>query len=336
MSAPSLMNMTGSAIGILFTIVLLAALVQGPAQAAGSSDRSGGKLGQWMAAKNHPETAAASALASIDAKAVDRELDALITDPSKKPQLSSGYRLKTLPSEGFVIYEDPSDHHPSLILNQKPRYDLILQVPHSGLETGTVAQAAFLMRELGARAILLSGMHRCAASTFSDCDGKTSVCGQSEPYRTSDAAHSADGLFQKMHERLTDAWPKSLVVQLHEMRPSEKGPLVILSSTAKIHGDDGPVSGLKAALRKHLKDKASVLSCHDEEDLKKGFRLLCGFTNVQGREIHGSPDPCDGNATRSSERFLHVEQDYEITSEPWYLDGFAAALEELAEASRRL
>ena len=332
MSFPSTLTVikTGSA------LLLSASLAFWPAQATAAPDRSGGKLGQWMVNKAHPQKAVPSAVPSIDEKAFGSELDALIAGKTKLGKLESGYRLKIMASENLVIYEDPTDHHPSLILNQKPRYDLILELPHAGLETGTVPQAAFLMQKLGVRAILLSGMHRCAASTYSSCDGKTSVCGKSEAYRTSDAAHSVDGLFHKMHQRLTRAWPKSLVVQLHEMRPSEMGPMVILSSTAKLKSDDAPVAGFRSALGKRIKGKARAFSCHNAKDLKEGFRLLCGFTNVQGRAIHGSSNACGINPTGSSERFLHIEQDYEISSQAWYLDSFVAALEELAKSKYRI
>ncbi len=324
-----------SVVGPGTLLVLLAMVIGQPLQAAGEP---AGKVGQWIVAKNHPEKAGPSTIPEID-DSFGSELDTLIASQGKtRPKTtSSGYRLKDFPSEHVVVYEDPTDYHPSLILNQKPRFDLILEVPHAGLETGTVAQAAFLMQKLGARAILMSGMHRCAASTYSDCDGKTSVCGESEGYRTSDAAHSVDGVFQDIHQRLTRAWPKSLVIQLHGMRPSDQGPMVILSSTAKgLKGDDGPVGDLRASLRKQFKDKVLVFSCHNPEDLKQGFRLLCGFTNVQGREINGSTDPCDDNATSSAERFIHVEQDYEINTESWYLDGFAAALESVLKAKHRI
>ena len=43
--------------------------------------------------------------------------------------------------------------------------------------------------------------------------------------------------------------------------------------------------------------------------LNLNWTRLIGFTNVQGREINGSANPCSTNADASTGRFLHVEQE---------------------------
>ncbi|MCG8457353.1 MAG: hypothetical protein MI919_13840 [Holophagales bacterium] len=307
-------------------------LLLGGAGAACPGAGASEALSDWVRSKPHPKEIGSAAKTAVDLAALEAEVKTLIEGGTPGDPPSSGYRLTRLPEESVWIYEDPSHLEPSLIVNTGPRLDLVIQAPHAGLESGTPLQAAYLLRRTGARAVLLSGMHRCASKVFSDCDGKTSVCGEREPYRTSDAAHHVGGAFQKIHEVLAAAWPGSVILQLHEMRPFEKGKLVILSSTAReLERDDALVGGLKAAMNRRLEPKIRAVSCHDPKDLELGFRLLCGYTNVQGRQINGSAQPCSETAPLSKERFVHVEQDFHITSDPWYLEQLAASILEAGE-----
>jgi len=313
-------------------VTFLAAMTACVAAAAALSKPEGDKLSEWVTSKPHPSSVDVSKVPSIDVSILDDELRTLVrTGQLGDSEASrSGYRLTYLPDEKVLLYEDPTHHHPSVVLHQEPALDLIVESPHAGLETGTAYEAAYLLRTTGARALVLSGMHRCALSTYSSCDGLTAVCGSSEAYRTSDAAHSADGLFQKIHEVLTRLWPKSIVLQLHEMRPSEMGEMVILSSTAHENAPkDGLVASLRTALKRRLQDEVLVFSCHNPDDLEKGFRLLCGYTNVQGRLLNGSRQPCTEDATSSGGRFIHIEQDYRITSDPHYLEAFGESIREI-------
>ena len=81
----------------------------------------------------------------------------------------------------FVIASDDSKtgRGPTLVINISPRSDVILEAPHVPFEPGTGEQALTLLRDLGGRAVLIAGAHRCASRTYAQCSGKTAVYGLS-------------------------------------------------------------------------------------------------------------------------------------------------------------
>jgi hypothetical protein len=80
-------------------------------------------------------------------------------------------------SEGdawFVVASDDSNtgRGPTLVVNANARKDVIIEAPHVPSEAGTGEQAVTLVRDLGGRAALVSGAHRCASRRLTSCDGK--------------------------------------------------------------------------------------------------------------------------------------------------------------------
>jgi hypothetical protein len=208
---------------------------------------------------------------------------------------------------------------PTVVVAPEPWRDLIAQAPHAAFERGTAEEVALLIRELGARAGLISGAHRCAARQRSPCSGKTRVCGEAAaaPYRTSDVGHNPATLFHAAHEVLAAAWPEAVVVSLHGMRRTD-ATLAIVSdgSRAKRPGDPALSGRLRDGLRARLGEgPAAVVSCNDADDDRYPYRRLCGVTNVQGRSLNGSPSVCGASAEAPSGRFVHLEQTWDILGE---------------------
>src|SRR5262245_24874985 len=75
---------------------------------------------------------------------------------------------------------------PVLAIRRRIARALIIEVPHTVTDYGTLDQGVAAFTALKARALIVAGAHRCASSTASACDGATAVCGASGAFRTSD------------------------------------------------------------------------------------------------------------------------------------------------------
>jgi hypothetical protein len=217
-------------------------------------------------------------------------------------------------------------------LNHRPRRPYVLEVPHPRSDRYTDRQAVRLLQRLGARALLLSTCYRCATMEPSGCDGQTVACGQKRrlhPYTISDVAHATRSIFQVAHETLLERYGDALFVQLHgfDRRPSRRLHFVVSDGTRLPGSRRSRSNRLASLLEQEIGDDAAVASCN-------GWRRdvpLCGTQNVQARHANGSPDPCRVAATRSSNRFIHVEQSADARTRGGEIDRRA-----LYEALRRL
>jgi len=110
-----------------------------------------------------------------------------------------------------------SNYWGTYIFNPNPdRAQLVIQSPHPKKDYNTGKQGFYVFREVGARAFFLSGTSRCSSSSYSICDGTTSVCtGSSEDYRMPDQAHTNDGTFQITTERMINNNSDLVFIQLH-------------------------------------------------------------------------------------------------------------------------
>jgi hypothetical protein len=193
---------------------------------------------------------------------------------------------------------------------------VILEAPHPVHDVGTVQQSSQLFGALGARALVVSGTHRCASST-PGCSGSSDVCGPPDGFRESDAAHATNSIFQRAHVALATTFVGDVVISVHGMA----GDGVSLSDgTTDPVDSDSPVARVAAGLV--AAGIEGVTACNTGTDVTVEERL-CGTTNVQGRHLNGSPDACTTNADSSSKRFLHLEQSLDVRMRP---DDVAAAL----------
>lgn len=229
-----------------------------------------------------------------------------------------------------LMERDRAGIGPTVAIARDPVRDAVIQAPHPVVDRVTGRQAAVLFKALGARALVIAGAERCAATTASTCSGRTGVCGGGRsPYRTSDPAHNPATLFHVAHRHFARQWPTSVVVQPHGFSNPDSDVWFVISdgTTDKRPGDTMLTGRVRDALRASLgRDRA--VSCQDPADRDIETRWLCATTNVQGRDLNGSGEICRDRAPRPSGRFLHIEQTYREVRK-----GFADGGENLSEGS---
>lgn len=212
------------------------------------------------------------------------------------------------PNQVFYILEEQqskSKHWGVYVFSKTPtRSNLIIQAPHIKNDINTGKQALYCFKENLAKAIFISGTHRCNNSSFSACSGTTSTCGSSESYRISDVAHSTQSAFQKTTENVFTTISNSVFIQLHGFGKLSTDPYVILSNGTR----ETPSTDYASLLKNALMNQDNTLTfkiAHIDTDWSR----LIGFTNTQGRLINGSANPCTSSATSSMGRFIHIEQE---------------------------
>jgi len=195
------------------------------------------------------------------------------------------------------------------ILNPSPiRQKLFIQSPHPKYDTFTGKQSALIFRQLGCKALFITGTHRCNNDTLTTCAGTTSVCGGvSTKYRISDQAHTVNGTMQKttvvMNNNITDM----IVIQPHGFAQDPGDPDLIMSNGTQLVPSPDYLSTLKTNLFA-IDDTLTFKIAHVDID----WTTLTGTTNAQGRLINGSPNPCGQSASSTTGRFLHIEQAYAL------------------------
>lgn len=289
----------------------------------------------WVASRPHaaPNTLANFETSSDRAAGFRTLLELLVARswPQAVDQAKSiGYLLVTVREAGstFVVASDdsPTGRDPTVIINLNPRRDFIVGAPHMPFEPGTGEQAAIFLRDLGGRAAIISGAHRCASRSFTACDGTTEVCtGTSEGYRDSDVGHNIMTLYHGAHVLLAGRWPSSIVVSLHGMKEDTEGVRTSVIVSNGIRADDATqqtvATRFRSALARWIRQPGMAVSCNLPADAVFGFRKLCGYTNVQGRHVNGDADACRVSVDQGTGRFIHMEQDWAVLQP--YAQGWA-------------
>jgi hypothetical protein len=189
---------------------------------------------------------------------------------------------------------------------------LIVGNPHAWLEYGTVDECKLMFDQIGARALVLTGTHRCANDAYADCDGTTNVCTDtSDRYRESDMAHVVDSVYQVAHEVLAAHFEEDWVISVHGF---PLPGISVSNGTTNPSASGQPVALFTAALADAYPGEP-VTACNDFPGAQVEVRY-CGTTNVQGRHVNGSPTPCTQAATTSVERFMHLEQTFSVWLQP--------------------
>jgi len=182
---------------------------------------------------------------------------------------------------------------------------LVIQAPHPVFDINTAKQGIYCFRRLLAKAFCMSGTHRCNHTALSECSGSTGVCsGSQSPFRISDMPHSDSSIFQQTTKTLHKAASQPLFVQLHGFYKRTSDPYVIMSNGTRNHSEKGFISRLRQEL-KVTDDSLTFKIAHRDT----GWNRLLGFTNIQGRLINGSNNPCRSGADSASGRFIHIEQE---------------------------
>ena len=314
-------------LGTVAALLPLSAFAQG---APPGADVVATPLVSWLASRPHapPNTLPNFATDAARAQGFRALVRALVDQDWRAATghaKSIGYRIVFV-REGdtwFAIAADngTAGRDPTVVVNLRPRREVILEAPHVPFEKGTVEEAAVLLRELGGRAAIISGAHRCASRAFTACDGRTEVCGTMQGYRDSDPGHNTDTLFHIAHVVTSERWPAAIVVSLHGMKEDNDGvrTSLIVSNGARAEDQarETTATKLRLALGDSIRQPGAVVSCNLPADAVHDFRKLCGYTNVQGRHVNGGADACRASVERGTGRFIHLEQD------PNVLRGFA-------------
>lgn len=206
-----------------------------------------------------------------------------------------------------------------IALRLDPPRDVIVEVPHPLFDTNTDDQGLAIFEGAGARALIVGGGHRCASTTVG-CEGSSSACDRYdvEPfggYRLSDPAHATGGTFHLAHVVLAEAFAESVVLSVHGFGSISENPdaqAILSNGTTDPVSADAPVARLAETLG--LAGVDGVVSCNGGAGVPQ-VSSLCGTTNVQGRQLRGSPDACFTDGGESRQRFVHLEQTRNVRDE---------------------
>lgn len=224
----------------------------------------------------------------------------------------AGYELCA--EETVLRWSAPGSGNALLALRTHPQSaDVILETPHAFFDRGTLAEGVLAFEQVGARALLSTGTHRCASNLDSGCSGSTRVCNlfNNEDFRISDMAHTEESFFHGAHEVLSAHFAETPVISLHAFL--EAG----VSISDGTQGDTDPnslVAQLTQAMAEQLPQQ-QVTSCNDYGTDRHDPRI-CGTTNTQGRHLNGSPNACRERPDEASGRFIHLEQNFGLLFNP--------------------
>lgn len=213
------------------------------------------------------------------------------------------------PNQIFYVLEkqnSSSNHWGTYVFSKTPtRNNLIIQAPHIKYDTNTGKQAMYCFKNTIARAVFLSGTHRCNSSSFSTCSGTTSTCSSgSQSFKKSDLAHNVTTMFQKTTENLFTNISNSVFIQLHGFGKRSSDPYVIMSNGTR----QTPTTDYATLIKNELVSEDSSLTFQIAH-INTNWTRLIGFTNTQGRLINNSSNHCSSSATSTSGRFIHIEQE---------------------------
>ncbi len=235
--------------------------------------------------------------------------------------IATGYALVPLSTADACYWMlQPTQSAPvgqaTLIYATGAKRNLVIEAPHAYEDRHTDREAALLFAKLQAKALVISGAHRCALTSSSgchasrECDKTNSVPAESDP------SHSVYNAVNAMHlaYRTTDA----VVLQLHtNMCPDLNGDALVSNGTRY------PIQGSTAeALHEALSGPGvDVRSCNDpSRPLAVGVVCsttgatapFCGETSTQSLSSNGAADACSGRPSKNGgpelHRFIHLEQ----------------------------
>lgn len=193
----------------------------------------------------------------------------------------------------------------TFVFNTSPlRSHLVIQSPHPRYDLNTGYQSMRVYQHAAARALFVSGTHRCNGVSASPCDGTTSACGETATYRYSDQCHVVRSTFQITTEAMLDDDPALVVVQPHGFAKQSGDPDLIISNGTR-HSPSG--TDYAVAIRNAFQSVDPSLTARVGHIDLDWTRLL-GTSNTQGRLTNGSADPCETEATSATGQFVHIEQ----------------------------
>jgi hypothetical protein len=245
---------------------------------------------------------------TIDALLADNIPEAVLKSSEVNYQITEFTDTSLTPNQVFYILEEKSsqsNYWGTYVFSKTPTRDnLILMATHIKNDTNTGKEAVYCFKNNVAKAVFISGTHRCNSNDSSSCSGTTSTCGSSESYRLSDMAHNTNSVFQKTTENVFTNISSSVFIQLHGFAKQASDPYVILSNGTRETSTTDYATLIKDAL---LIEDGSLT--FELAHINTNWTRLIGFTNTQGRLINNSTDHCNTSATSTTGRFVHIEQE---------------------------
>lgn len=243
--------------------------------------------------------------------------------------LLEGKELEALPLVGPLNYQlwrftDPQTKVPYLVLRENPKAvplrnqgtfvvsqswwrNIVFEAPHPLYDLNTEDEGGALLMALRARALWISGTHRCSNAQSTLCTQATDAA--CDYYRVSDGGHNTRSYFHGAHLAALEVGNMPLTVSLHGNASSSVPEVAISDGTTRVAAGDALVNRMRSALRAR---NVGTVSCN----LAGDNGALCGTTNVQGRASNNSAEPCGIAALAGGGRFLHIEQKIGIRQAP--------------------
>lgn len=219
-------------------------------------------------------------------------------------------------------YDKTSGGQAYFFINPEAKRDIVIEAPHASWDLDTDEQGARIFVGLAARALILSGAHRCNSPEVSECGGATTkVCnaGVAGPYRRSDVVANLANTFHLLHRNYSFLpGARTKFVQPHGMQTDHED--VVQASDGSTATATGSSLSISARFVDALKEQVAgttfggsvMFSC--QRDSLAGVvpaDRLCATHNVQGRVTNISPIYlfCPPETATASGRFLHIEQE---------------------------
>lgn len=190
--------------------------------------------------------------------------------------------------------------------------NIAIQAPHPVSDSFTGRQAVETYLTTQSKLLFLSGTRRDNSTELSPCSNGH--------YRKSDSSHYTEQLFYIAHTLASDADQNTVFVQLHGFGSSSLNTLqnqchsnnnkLINLSEGVYYSSDPTANTFMQILHRHINDAGLFQSCIYGADTSS----LGATWTTTGRYSNNSSDSCFNNATISSERFIHIEQSYQVRS----------------------
>jgi hypothetical protein len=300
----------------------------GPALAPGLADCSAvatphaESIQAFVSALQHAYSYTALSLEAMNGlMAAVRALDAGDLERAAQAAPLAGYRLGSLVSgvRCYWLLEPPG--YPAAIEQALFVYapawrrDLLIEAPHAHEDHNTDAESALLFERLAAKALVVSGSHRCVQGVASSGCHLSAECSHRDPTTgstpavapaDSDPAHSIHNGVYAVH--LAFRGTMAVELQLHSNAHPEINGDSLISNGTRYVIPGTPADALYSALQAPDVD---IRSCNDAAS-PAAHGAFCGEINTQSLASNGAADSCLGRPTSngdgSEHRFVHLEQ----------------------------
>ena len=251
------------------------------------------------------------------ARALDR--GDLLTAVETAPE--AGYRITPLLAAEtcYWVLEpvDAATGQATLLFARSWTRNLVIEAPHAHDDHRSGEEAALLFENLGAKAVLISGSHRCAMRDSSGCRPSTQCDPVNAVPAESDPAHSIHNALNAMH--LAFRTTEATVLQLHTNHQQALNGDAMVSNGTRYSIQGTPADALYEALRaaggaSDAAPSVDVRSCNDPA-APVDPSAFCGETSTQSLASNGAADQCLGRPSSAggpaAHRFIHLEQSYQ-------------------------